>query len=224
MCSPAGARERRMANWMLAVFLWPFTCAVCIPSLTTYVLEVRPARYSMVNSNAMNADARGQMTAVEISSALATAQFFQYVQLLAIFALLASLISMLNRWTSIALRSRLENAIAAAAAASAVVASTTAADTQTGEQQLEQRTENCTANDRSNRGLVDRRDADSGSSTNAQSDARQSAEAEVRASFERESIAERWEALRVHRLVCLLYMLCWSLNPLGAASCCLLYL
>ena len=208
ICTPVGARERRLANWTLAVFLWPLTCAVCVPSLTTYVLEVRP-------QNKLNSGAGGPVTAVEIGSALGTAQFFQYVQLLLIYALLASLISLLNRWTRIALRTRLEEAIAAAVRASAGVASPTAAATESSEIQLEQRTENGAVNGGANGGIAGRQEVSGASSQNAQSEARQNAELEVNASFERRSAAERWEALRVHRLVCLLYLLCWSLNPLG---------
>ena len=208
MCTPIGARERRLANWTLAVFLWPLTCAVCVPSLTTYVLEVRP-------QNKDNSGGIGPVTALEIGSALNTAQFFQYLQLLLMFALLASLISLLNRWTSIALRTRLEAAIAAAVRASAGVASPTATATQSAEIQLEQSTENGAVNGGANGGLADRQEAGAASLQNAQSEARQNVELEVNASFERRSAAERWEALRVHRLVCLLYLLCWSLNPLG---------
>ena len=206
ICTPVGARERRLANWTLAVFLWPLTCAVCVPSFTTYVLEVRPQ--SKVNNGV-----GGPVNAVEMGSALGTAQFFQYVQLLLMFALLASLISLLNRWTSIALRTRLETAIAAAVRASAGVASPTAAATQSTEIQLEQRTDNGSVN--GGGGPTNRQESDAAVPQNSHSDARHNTELEVNTSFERRSAAERWEALRVHRLVCLLYLFCWSLNPLG---------
>lgn len=222
MCTPPGARERRLANWTLAVFLWPLTCAVCLPSFTTYVLEVRqPLRSRARNSSGADGDWHAAAAvAAAIHSALDTAQFFQYAQLLAIFALLASLISLLNRWSSSALRTRLEAAIAAAtmASASARVASRTAAAAESEPEgaQFEQRSGNgAPSNGGASGGTAGRPEALAASSVSAQSEARQSAELEVRSSFERQSAADRWEALRVHRLICLLYLFCWSLNPLS---------